>query len=226
MILERLCLLCVVGSFGCGAGASSSEDAAADGGRFDSMDSSDGEAGSSEAGEPTTDAGALILPDAEAAEPVLCRAAAAPDPGGDCPVRLASEAGPCGDEGSVIFDGVTCALATGTECSDELGTFDTFEECALACSAAGRCDSRKLYDWGLSCDIAWLHLHGGYPIPGATCSIADGWDCTEPAPEPEDGEPGLRCWKQHSMTTPAFMEQVCALTLMPSVVIVECYNTL
>lgn len=214
-----LCLAC-----GCGAGPSATDAGGADA----SVDAglADGAEGGTDTG--SHDGGTVTPPDADAARVLLCEEGGAPEPSAPCEIQDPGLTDSCGGRGGVVFDGRSCALATGTECSDPIGAFDSFEACALACAAAGQCDRTKFLEWGSSCDTVWLGFRYS-PVPDTACSLANEWDCMEPPPpeaEPHQREPGRRCWQQSVRVDDSFLEEACALTLLPSIGSLDCFNAL
>ncbi len=58
-----------------------------------------------------------------------------------CVVQDVTTVGPCDGHGGVVFDGSECRVARGAACgSSERGGFDSLEECAVTCAAAGHCN--------------------------------------------------------------------------------------
>lgn len=189
----------------------------------------DGGAHSTDAGYPHRDApiasddsGLTPLPDAAAVLPVLCQTAASDV---ECNVQVPESVGACGGTGAVVFDGTTCVLAAGAECSGERGAFDSFEQCARSCASAGHCDRTRFRNLGLSCDRLWT-CTAGEPAEDQLCGLSEAWSCNEPVPDPPNCVEGRRCWKISVDVTPELEEQLCALSLMPTVAQVRCFNYL
>jgi len=223
-----LCLLCLA----CGAGPSAGDAGSADSGLPHGAEGGMDTGAPFDAGPPLDtgghDVGWVPPPDAQAARPLLCEEGGAPEPAGPCEVEDPNSTAGCDGHGGVVFDGRTCASATGGECSDPEGSFDSFEACAMACAAASECDRSKIIEWGSTCDTVWLHFRY-LPVPDTACSLGNEWDCMEPPPpdaQPEYGTPGWRCWRKLVEVDPAFEEDACALTLMPSVSGLRCFNAL
>jgi hypothetical protein len=156
---------------------------------------------------------------------LLCAPDGSPPPGGSCPTQARIEASSCAGEGSVVFDGRDCTLAAGEECGPVRGAFGSVEACAEACSAAGQCSPEDLREWVSSCDRVWLYVNEGYDLPSSLCGAAAAWSCAEPAPDPAYGIPGRRCWREGvDEIEPAEMREMCAMTLLPTVSRLRCFN--
>lgn len=58
-----------------------------------------------------------------------------------CVTQDTDAVGACGGRGGVGFDGLHCRAVRGDECASAgLGAFDSLEECAVTCAAAGHCE--------------------------------------------------------------------------------------
>lgn len=70
-----------------------------------------------------------------------------PETGIPCVLQDHRTHGGCGSEGRVVYSGGRCTAAEGAECGPSRGAFDTLEECAVNCVAAGVCAPGNLVRW-------------------------------------------------------------------------------